>query len=95
MECGLSRVSLSTRSRTFDDNLCTAVGIVFDEAMLSWPPGRRDSDGIWGEHWYGAVEASNGFAPPPAAPPEVPAELAAVVAAAQPIYEEMRQCRLQ
>lgn len=75
-------------------SLCAAVGITFDEAMLSWPAGKRDSDGLWAEHWYGAVEASTGFAPPPGAPPEVPVELADIVAAAQPIYDEMRQYRL-
>lgn len=75
--------------------LCDATGIAFDPAMLSWPPGRRDSDGLWGEHWYGAVEASSGFAPPPDKEPEVPAELGAIVAAAQPIYDEMRRYCVQ
>jgi len=27
--------------------LCDAIGVPFDVAMLSWPPGLRDSDGIW------------------------------------------------
>ena len=31
--------------------------------MLSWPPGPRDSDGIWAPHWYHAVRASTGFEP--------------------------------
>ncbi len=42
--------------------LCGRLGIGFDEAMLSWPSGRRDSDGVWAAHWYHAVEASTGFA---------------------------------
>jgi hypothetical protein len=29
--------------------------------MLSWPAGRRESDGIWGKHWYASVEASTDF----------------------------------
>lgn len=41
--------------------LCEAVGVEFIEAMLSWPPGRRDTDGIWAKHWYDAVEKSTGF----------------------------------
>lgn len=41
--------------------LCEAVGVEFTEAMLSWPPGRRDTDGIWAKHWYSAVEKSTGF----------------------------------
>ena len=44
--------------------LCAACGIAFDEAMLAWPPGRRDSDGVWAPAWYDAVERSTGFAPP-------------------------------
>ena len=43
--------------------LCDAIGVEFTDAMLSWPPGRRDTDGIWARHWYDAVEASTGFHP--------------------------------
>jgi hypothetical protein len=74
--------------------LCEAVGIAFDKAMLSWPAGRHDSDGLWAAHWYGAVEASTGFAPPPAAPAVVPAHLVEIVEAAQPIYDELWRHRL-
>ena len=41
--------------------LCVHLGIAFDEAMLSWPAGPRDSDGVWAPHWYAGVEASTGF----------------------------------
>ncbi len=41
--------------------LCERVGIPFSAAMLSWPAGSRDSDGVWAPHWYAAVEASTGF----------------------------------
>ena len=44
--------------------LCAALGIPWDPAMLSWPPGRRETDGPWAPHWYQAVEASTGFGPP-------------------------------
>ena len=27
--------------------LCAALGIAWDPAMLSWQPGRRDTDGPW------------------------------------------------
>lgn len=43
--------------------LCGHLGIAFHEAMLHWPPGRRDSDGVWAPHWYHAVELSSGFDP--------------------------------
>ncbi|WNC72669.1 HAD family hydrolase [Thalassotalea psychrophila] len=43
--------------------LCETLGIDFDENMLNWPKGTRVSDGVWAEHWYENVEASNSFAP--------------------------------
>lgn len=43
--------------------LCDAIGIPFDKAMLSWEAGKRAEDGVWGAHWYKAVEESNGFKP--------------------------------
>ena len=36
--------------------LCAFLYVPFDEAMLSWPPGRRATDGVWAKHWYEAVE---------------------------------------
>ena len=47
--------------KTMLKRLCEALGIVFLPAMLSWAPGRRETDGIWAPHWYAAVEASTGF----------------------------------
>lgn len=41
--------------------LCARLGIEFDAAMLQWPAGERDSDGIWHRHWYDAVKRSTGF----------------------------------
>ncbi|MEV0717677.1 HAD family hydrolase [Asanoa sp. NPDC050611] len=69
--------------------LCAELGIGFDEAMLSWPPGRRDTDGVWAPHWYAAVERSTGFAPYRPEPASVPDELAHLVVAARPHYEEL------
>ncbi len=43
--------------------LCAALGIAFHPAMLSWPAGPRESDGVWAPHWYDAVRASTGFKP--------------------------------
>ena len=44
--------------------LCAALDIPFSDRMLSWPPGRRASDGVWAPAWYDAVERSTGFARP-------------------------------
>ncbi len=43
--------------------LCSFAGVEFTPAMLEWPAGPRDSDGIWAPYWYDAVLASTGFAP--------------------------------
>lgn len=74
--------------------LCTALGIGFDPAMLCWPQGPRASDGIWASHWYGAVNASTGFAPPDPAPPPLPASLAKIADAARSHYEKLARYRL-
>jgi Sulfotransferase domain len=74
--------------------LCATLGIGWTEAMLSWPAGRRATDGVWAPHWYGAVEASTGFGPPAADPPVVPERLRWVVDAVRPAYEELRAGRL-
>jgi len=44
--------------------LCNHCAIPFDDAMLQWPAGKRDSDGVWAPYWYHSVEASTGFGPP-------------------------------
>lgn len=43
--------------------LCDAVGVEFDRAMLSWPSGLRPTDGVWAKHWYGEVAGSTSFQP--------------------------------
>ena len=74
--------------------LCAALDVPFDEAMLSWPKGARDTDGVWGAHWYMAVENSTGFAPPSGPPAELAPNLAAVAAAARPSFERLQARKL-
>lgn len=76
--------------------LCGALKIPFDEAMLAWPAGRRESDGVWGAHWYHAVEASTGFAEPKdeAGFDDLPDALKSVADAARPHYERLLAHRL-
>ncbi len=66
--------------------LCKALGVAWDPAMLAWEAGRRATDGVWGAHWYGAVEASTGFGPAEGAMPVLDAEAAAVVEACRGDY---------
>jgi branched-subunit amino acid aminotransferase/4-amino-4-deoxychorismate lyase len=49
--------------RTILGLLCRALGVDFADVMLTWPPGRRETDGIWAKYWYAEVERSTSFAP--------------------------------
>jgi len=76
--------------------LCTTLGLPFREEMLSWPPGRRASDGVWAPAWYDAVERSTGFETPPKRPdPVLPDDLRRIADAARPHYEALLQHRLE
>jgi hypothetical protein len=74
--------------------LCEALGVPWDPAMLSWPAGRRDTDGVWAPHWYAAVERSTGFGPYDPAPAVVPDALRGLVERARPLYEELAARKL-
>ncbi|MGH8162796.1 MAG: hypothetical protein ACREP1_00510, partial [Rhodanobacteraceae bacterium] len=67
--------------------LCGAVGVSFDPAMLSWPPGLRASDGIWAKHWYGEVARSTSFQTPAPKTPAVPPRLRKIHQRCQECYE--------
>ena len=76
--------------------LCGAVGVEFSEAMLSWPPGLRETDGIWAKHWYGEVEKSTGFRKPERREPApVPERLQGVGDRARECYERLYRHRLK
>lgn len=69
--------------------LCAVIGLDWDPAMLSWPPGPRPEDGAWAPHWYDAVWRSTGFGAPPGPLPELSGEAAAIAQAALPGYERL------
>ncbi|MEO0618970.1 MAG: HAD family hydrolase [Pseudomonadota bacterium] len=69
--------------------LCADIDLPFEEAMLSWPTGQHPADGIWGAHWYGAVERSTGFAPARALPKPSNAHQRALTEAAMPHYDHL------
>ena len=71
------------------NKLCLALDVPFDKNMLSWPAGKRDSDGVWAAHWYQNVEASTGFAPFSDKAITLNAEAKRVVKECLPYYEKM------
>jgi hypothetical protein len=75
--------------------LCDAIGVVFDSVMLSWPPGLRETDGVWAKHWYGEVAKSTGFAPYRERSAEVPERLREIEARCREVYDLLYQHRLR
>jgi len=74
--------------------LCAALDIEFTDAMLSWAPGRRPTDGVWAPEWYSAVEKSTSFMRYTAKDVDVPDFLREVLAEAQILYDQLAQHRI-
>jgi Sulfotransferase domain len=75
--------------------LCDALGVAFTPRMLSWPPGPRDSDGVWAPYWYQAVQRSSGFERYRPRDRSVPSASRHIVAAVLPAYETLWTQRLR
>jgi hypothetical protein len=76
--------------------LCDALGIGFDPAMLSWPPGPRPTDGVWAPYWYDSVWGSTGFGPyKEVAHVELAPELEPLAEQCQAFYSELAAHRLR
>ena len=75
--------------------LCDSLDVDFTESMLSWPPGPRDTDGVWAKHWYDAVLKSTTFQAYKPKDDPVPPHLAGVLREAEEIYEQLYECRIQ
>ena len=75
--------------------LCHAVGVEFSDTMLSWPPGPRDTDGIWAKYWYAEVERSTGFQPYRERKIELPGSLREIEHRCRECYEKLYQHRLR
>jgi Sulfotransferase domain len=76
--------------------LCAALRIEYLDAMLTWPPGPRDTDGVWAPAWYAAVERSTGFvARAEQTEVDLPDELRRLADEARPHYEALAVHRLR
>jgi hypothetical protein len=74
--------------------LCDAVDVEFDNAMLSWPPGLRDTDGIWAKYWYDDVARSTSFQPYRSKNEPVPERLREIHGRCRECYDRLYQYRL-
>lgn len=75
--------------------LCNRLGITFDPAMLAWPKGPRETDGVWAPHWYKNVWNSTGFGPPSDRVPTLAGEARNVAASCRPMYLELLNRRIR
>jgi hypothetical protein len=63
--------------------------------MLSWPAGPRDTDGVWGKHWYDAVEKSTGFGRYVRRDETIPAKLMSLLKECERLYRPLYEHRLR
>lgn len=74
--------------------LCEAVGLDFVDEMLEWPPGFRETDGVWAKHWYAKVEHTTTFAPYRPKPDAVPESLRGVLDECNELYQQLYPFRI-
>lgn len=97
---GVSPPVLDSRDVLMDpqrllSKLCERLGIEFQEGMLAWPSGCRETDGIWAKHWYGNVIQSTGFSPYKSKGEAVPPQFQEVLAQCQQAYNRLYEQRLK
>jgi hypothetical protein len=95
----IDAADIAAQPRPMLEALCDALSIPFDEAMLSWPPGPRPTDGVWAPYWYASVWESTGFSQRAgqggrSEPVVLPPELEPLAARCQHFYDELAAQRL-
>ena len=76
-------------------SICDRLGVSFESTMLTWPPGPRDTDGVWAKVWYEKVYKTTGFGAhrPPSMP--VPAKLQPLLRECTTIYQHLFNHRIR
>ena len=74
--------------------MCVHIGVDFTDRMLHWAAGTRDTDGIWGKYWYGAVVASTGFEPYVKRRAELKGATKELVDRSRPVYDRLYSARV-
>ncbi|MDC1288093.1 HAD family hydrolase [Gammaproteobacteria bacterium] len=81
--------------RAMLEAVCARFDIEFSDRMLHWPPGPRDSDGVWARYWYDSVWRSTGFARYRERSYDPDDHARKLAQQALPYYEDLYQFRLQ
>jgi len=74
--------------------LCEKLSVEFDNKMLSWPKGYRESDGVWAPQWYNRVIDSTGFSPYKTKEINLNSKLQKIVDDCMPYYLELQNFKL-
>lgn len=74
--------------------LCQRLEVPFQQNMLQWPKGKRNSDGIWADHWYHSVINSTGFSPWQRREISLTSEQDAVLMQVTDAYEALKKHKL-
>ena len=74
--------------------VCEQLKLPFEQGMLSWPAGTRDSDGIWHTHWYDSVKSSTHFGAPRQTLPQLNEHQQSIVDECMPHYTTLSEAAL-
>ena len=75
--------------------LCQKLNLDFDEKMLNWPKGFRDTDGIWSKVWYQDVISTTTFNSNIKKEYKIPKDFENIYKECQKIYEEINKYSIQ
>jgi Sulfotransferase domain len=71
------------------EDVCTRLGIPFEEAMLSWTAGAKPEDGVWAKYWYHNVHTSTSFGKYEVKKEMFPQRLKHLLQESMPLYERL------
>jgi hypothetical protein len=75
--------------------LCEQLEIPFEEKMLTWKSGPRDTDGCWGDYWYENTRASTGFTAPVQRAVSLSPQHSELCARCEELYFELAEHRIR
>lgn len=74
--------------------MCEYLNISFSNKMLSWPKGRRGTDGVWSLYWYKNVIESTSFKPYIASNEQVPKDYNNLLEECLPYYNYLNSFKI-
>ncbi len=75
--------------------LCERLEIPYTDAMMSWPAGKRETDGAWADYWYAKVYQTTSFGTYQPKTDPVPVSLREVHEQCQDLYAVLSQHRIR